>query len=200
MNTFAIITRSPLLLPRSGPQLGFLRCVRTCVHSLSVLTGSLALLASSARLFAGPVSAFPLEPAFELAADAPPEPEPLRWAGGWMLVKVMINGTDTGWFMIATGWNWSCIDPQVAARLKLFDGSGNTLWLTPAMSTPEAELIRNGRPPPSPSLLEMALGLAIDFDDAAAANAGGPAAVKALRGKARFPKPPLPTPRSATGR
>ena len=70
-------------------------------------------------LFAGPAPAFPLEPAFELAAEARPEPVPLRWAGGWVLAKVTINGADAGWFMIATGWVTSCIDPQVAARLKL---------------------------------------------------------------------------------
>jgi len=47
------------------------------------------------------------------------EPVPLRWAGAWVLAKVTINGADAGWFMIATGWGMSCIDPQVAARLKL---------------------------------------------------------------------------------
>ncbi|MCX6872832.1 MAG: ankyrin repeat domain-containing protein [Verrucomicrobia bacterium] len=86
---------------------------------LTVFTGGLALLLGSARLLSGPAAAFPLEPAFELAADARPEPVPLRWASGWVLVKVTIHGADAGWFKIATGWVTSCIDPQVAARLKL---------------------------------------------------------------------------------
>ncbi|MEI6653155.1 MAG: aspartyl protease family protein [Verrucomicrobiota bacterium] len=98
---------------------GFSWRARLHGHFLTVLTVSLALLAGSARLLAGSSLAFPLEPAFELAAEAPLEPVPLRWAGGWVLAKVTINGADAGWFMIATGWRSSCIDPQVAARLKL---------------------------------------------------------------------------------
>ncbi|MCX6877445.1 MAG: ankyrin repeat domain-containing protein [Verrucomicrobia bacterium] len=86
---------------------------------LTILTSALTLLAGSARLPAGPAPPFPLEPAFELAADARPEPVPLRWAGNWVLVKVTLNGADAGWFKIGTGWVRSCIDPQVAERLKL---------------------------------------------------------------------------------
>jgi len=65
------------------------------------------------------IPAVPLEPAFTLAADSQPSPVPLRWARAWMLVKVTINGADAGWFKLGTGYDRSCIDPKVAARLKL---------------------------------------------------------------------------------
>ena len=109
----------PSSLPIPDPQF------RLPIHSRphrrfpTALATGLALLAGFAGVFAGPAPAFPLEPAFELAADARPEPVPLRWARAWMLAKVTINGADAGWFKIATGWDFSAIDPQVAARLKL---------------------------------------------------------------------------------
>lgn len=68
---------------------------------------------------AADLSKFSVTPAFELPADAKPEPLPLRWAGGWVLARVKINDVDAGWFQIATGWKHSVIDPLVAARLKL---------------------------------------------------------------------------------
>ncbi|MCX6877509.1 MAG: ankyrin repeat domain-containing protein [Verrucomicrobia bacterium] len=105
--------------PNSAPRSGPARLARPHRLILTALAGALALLAGSARTLAGPAPALPLEPAFELAAEARMEPVPLRWAGGWKLAKVTINGADAGWFLIVTGWNRSCIDPQVAARLKL---------------------------------------------------------------------------------
>ncbi|MCX6874060.1 MAG: ankyrin repeat domain-containing protein [Verrucomicrobia bacterium] len=86
---------------------------------LTVFTGGLALLLGSGRVLAGPAPAVPLETAFELAPEAPPGPVPLRWSRAWMLVKVTLNGADAGWFKLGTGYANSCIDPQVAARLKL---------------------------------------------------------------------------------
>ena len=63
---------------------------------------------------AADLSKFPLVPAFELPPEAQPMPVPLRWVGGWMLAQVRINGTDAGWFKIATAWNESAIAPEVA--------------------------------------------------------------------------------------
>ena len=109
----------PASFPISAPRSGFLMHVKPNRYFPAALTAGLALLAGTLRAFAGPAPAIPLEPAFELAADARPEPVPLRWAGAWVLAKVTINGADAGWFKIATGWCFSAIDPQVAARLKL---------------------------------------------------------------------------------
>jgi hypothetical protein len=86
---------------------------------LARLAGVVALVLGSTRAVADPAPAFPVEPVFKLAQQAVNEPVPLCWAGGWVLAKVAINGTDAGWFKIAIGWVRSSIDPQVAARLKL---------------------------------------------------------------------------------
>ena len=81
---------------------------------------ALALLLSGGRaVVAADLSKFPLMPVFELAPGVTPEPVPLRWAGGWVLARVKINGADAGWFKIGTGWKDSAIDPVIAARLKL---------------------------------------------------------------------------------
>jgi ankyrin repeat protein len=79
----------------------------------------LLLIFGQINVHAADLSKFPLVSAFELAPEVTPEPVPLRWAGGWVLARVKINGADAGWFKIATGWEHSSIDPTVAARLKL---------------------------------------------------------------------------------
>ena len=104
-------------IPKS--QSGNSRRVRRRRDFLARLAGSVALVLGSTHALADPAAEFPLEPAFKLIPEATNEPVPLRWAGGWVLAKVTINGTDAGWFKIATGWVSSSIDPQVAARLKL---------------------------------------------------------------------------------
>lgn len=62
---------------------------------------------------------FPVAPAFEAPAGVDLEPVVLRWAGGWVLAKVEVNGVEAGWFKIATGWKFSMIDREVAVRLGL---------------------------------------------------------------------------------
>ena len=71
------------------------------------------ILFSIASAAAVDLSKFPVTPAFELTADEKPEPVPLRWAGGWVLVRVKINDADAGWFKIATGWIYYAIDEIV---------------------------------------------------------------------------------------
>ncbi|MBN8457607.1 MAG: ankyrin repeat domain-containing protein [Verrucomicrobia bacterium] len=80
-----------------------------------------AMIVASARMAADAIKwkDFPEHAAFELPANAVPRPVALRWAGGWVLAKVEINGTDVGWFKLATGWRGSLIDREVAIRLKL---------------------------------------------------------------------------------
>jgi len=47
----------------------------------------------------------------------------------------------------------------------LLDGPGKALWLQPANSTPEVELLRKGHPALSPYLSATALKMAIDCND-----------------------------------
>ena len=107
---------SPLLPQPLHRNRGRLRWQHTF---LTGLAGVVALALVCTHAPAGPVPEVSLEPAFELAPDPQPAPVPLRWAGAWVLARVTINGADAGWFMLATGWGMSCIDPLVAARLKL---------------------------------------------------------------------------------
>jgi ankyrin repeat protein len=48
-----------------------------------------------------------------------PAPLPLRWSEGWPLVRVKVNGSDAGWFKIATGWEVSVISREFAEQLNL---------------------------------------------------------------------------------
>ena len=39
--------------------------------------------------------------------------------GAGLAVRVAVNGEDLGWFMVDTGWSFTCVDTKVAERLKL---------------------------------------------------------------------------------
>ena len=86
---------------------------------LSLLPGSVMLMLVTAWTTAADLTKLRLEPTFELSAGTGTAPVPLRWAGGWVLAQVKLNGVDAGWFKLATGWRHSVIDPAVAARLGL---------------------------------------------------------------------------------
>jgi ankyrin repeat protein len=60
----------------------------------------------------------PQQAPLEILAEAP-VPVPLRWSEGWPLVRVKVNGSDAGWFKIATGWEVSVISRGAAERLNL---------------------------------------------------------------------------------
>jgi hypothetical protein len=70
----------------------------------SRLLSALLLLAGAQPMPAAPDKVVaPFEaPAFELAADSPLEPIPLRWVNGWVLARIKINGADAGWFKFAS--------------------------------------------------------------------------------------------------
>ena len=108
----------PRILPLSDSRYGVPMRGRPINKFIAALAGAIALLAFPAA-FRRSRPSVSIGPAFELAADARPDPVPLRWVGGGVLAKVTINGADAGWFKIGTGWVRSSIDPQVAARLKL---------------------------------------------------------------------------------
>lgn len=105
--------------PASGSRSFLTRTLAQCGHALLAAGILLAIAGTAGAAPKADWKKMPPRAGFELAREADAEPVPLRWAGGWVLARVKINGTDAGWFKIATGWKYSMIHTETAVRLGL---------------------------------------------------------------------------------